>query len=43
MKQSDFPLWFMVQEMLAGSRYEEYSVIYRKWFGKNPPLQRFYK
>jgi len=47
MKQGDFPLWLwmdtMVQEMLAGSRYEEYSEIYRKWFGKNPPPQRFYK
>jgi len=47
MKQGDFPLWLwmdtMVQEMLAGSRYTQYSEIYRKWFGKNPPPQRFYK
>jgi len=47
MKQDDFPLWLwmdtMVQEMLAGSRYTEYSEIYQKWFGKNPPPQRFYK
>lgn len=46
MKQGDFTLWLwmdtMVQEMLAGSRYSEYSDIYRKWFGKNPPPQRFY-
>lgn len=47
MKPGDFTLWLwmdtMVQEMLAGSRYSEYSDIYRKWFGKNPPPQRFYK
>lgn len=46
MKPGDFTLWLwmdtMVQEMLAGSRYSEYSDIYRKWFGKNPPPQRFY-
>lgn len=46
MKPGDFQLWLwadtMVQEMTAGSRYSEYSEIYRKWFGKNPPPQRFY-
>jgi polar amino acid transport system substrate-binding protein len=46
MKPGDFQLWLwvdtMVQEMTAGSRYAEYSDIYRKWFGKNPPAQRFY-
>jgi len=46
MKPGDFQLWLwvdtMVQEMTAGSRYAEYSEIYRKWFGKNPPAQRFY-
>ena len=46
MKPGDFTtwLWFdtMVQEMTAGSRYTEYSEIYRKWFGRNPPPQRFY-
>jgi polar amino acid transport system substrate-binding protein len=47
MKPGDFTLWLwmdtMVQEMQAGSRYSEYSEIYKKWFGKNPPPQRFYK
>jgi len=47
MKPGDFTLWLwmdtMVQEMQSGSRYAEYSEIYKKWFGKNPPPQRFYK
>jgi polar amino acid transport system substrate-binding protein len=46
MKPGDFTLWLwadtVVQEMTAGSRYNEYSEIYRKWFGRNPPPQRFY-
>lgn len=46
MKPGDFTLWLwadtVVQEMTAGSRYNEYSEIYRKWFGGNPPPQRFY-
>lgn len=46
MKPGDFTLWLwadtMVQEMTAGSRYNEYSDIYRKWFGRNPPPERFY-
>lgn len=46
MKPGDFTLWLWmdttVQELVAGSRYAEYSDIYRKWFGRNPPAQRFY-
>jgi len=46
MKPGDFQLWLwmdtVVQEMTAGSRYTEYSEIYRKWFGTNPPPQRSY-
>lgn len=46
MKPGDFALWLwmdtMVQEMTAGSRYNEYTEIYRKWFGRNPPPQRPY-
>src|SRR5690348_14966516 len=46
MKPGDFTLWLwmdtVVQEMTAGSRYAEYSEIYKKWFGTNPPPQRFY-
>jgi hypothetical protein len=32
----------MVREMTQGSRYSEYSDIYHKWFGRNPPPERFY-
>ena len=46
MKPGDFQLWLwmdtVVQEMTAGSRYTEYTEIYRKWFGTNPPPQRPY-
>lgn len=46
MKPGDFTLWLwmdtMVQELKAGSRYAEYTDIYKKWFGTNPPPQRFY-
>jgi polar amino acid transport system substrate-binding protein len=46
MKPGDFALWLwmdtVVQEMTAGSRYTEYTEIYKKWFGTNPPPQRFY-
>lgn len=46
MKPGDFTTWLwmdtMVQELVAGSRYTEYSDIYRKWFGRNPPPQRAY-
>ncbi|MBP6020333.1 MAG: transporter substrate-binding domain-containing protein [Burkholderiaceae bacterium] len=46
MKPGDFELWLwmdtMVQEMTAGSRYNEYAEIYQKWFGRTPPPQRFY-
>ena len=46
MKPGDFTLWLwmdtMVQEMTAGSRYSQYTDIYKKWFGANPPPQRFY-
>jgi polar amino acid transport system substrate-binding protein len=46
MKPGDFTLWLwmdtMVHEMKEGSRYAEYTEIYKKWFGTNPPPQRFY-
>jgi polar amino acid transport system substrate-binding protein len=46
MKPGDFTLWLwmdtVVQEMTAGSRYNDYTEIYRKWFGSNPPPQRSY-
>lgn len=47
MKPGDFQMWLwmdtMVQEMTEGSRYNEYNEIYKKWFGRNAPPQRFYK
>jgi polar amino acid transport system substrate-binding protein len=46
MKPGDFTLWLwadtMVQELTAGSRYNEYVEVYKKWFGRNPPAPRFY-
>jgi polar amino acid transport system substrate-binding protein len=46
MKPGDFTWWSyldtVVNEMLTGSRYDEYSVAFNKWFGRNPPPQRFY-
>jgi polar amino acid transport system substrate-binding protein len=47
MKPGDFRWWLwmdtFVQEMASGSLYGEYAEIYRKWFGKEPPPQRFYQ
>jgi len=41
MRQNDFQWWWyldsFVQELRCGSLYEDYAVIYRKWFGVNPP------
>jgi len=46
MKPGDFTLWLwldtVVQELTVGSRYNEYTDVYKKWFGRNPPAQRFY-
>lgn len=46
MKPGDFKWWLflntMIKEMTTGSRYDEYKDIYKKWFGTNPPPQRFY-
>jgi polar amino acid transport system substrate-binding protein len=46
MKPGDFTLWLylstVVQELRHGSRYNEYADVYKKWFGRNPPPQRFY-
>jgi polar amino acid transport system substrate-binding protein len=46
MKPGDFTLWLyldtVVGELVAGSRYNEYTDVYKKWFGRNPPAQRFY-
>jgi polar amino acid transport system substrate-binding protein len=46
MKPGDFTMWLwldtVVQELTAGSRYNDYVDVYKKWFGRNPPPQRFY-
>ena len=46
MKPGDFKWWqwldTAVAEMRTGSWYPQYSEIYQKWFGKNPPPQKFY-
>ncbi len=46
MKPGDFTWWLyldtVVREMRYGSRYAEYTDLFQKWFGKNPPPQRFY-
>ena len=46
MKPGDFTWWLyldtFVQELTTGSRYAEYVELYQKWFGRNPPPQRFY-
>jgi len=46
MKPGDFKWWqwldTAVAEMRTGSWYPQYSEIYLKWFGKNPPPQKFY-
>lgn len=46
MKPGDFTLWLyvstVVQELRHGSRYNEYAEVFKKWFGRNPPPQRFY-
>jgi polar amino acid transport system substrate-binding protein len=46
LKPGDFKWWLYldtaVAEMRTGSWYPQYSEIYHKWFGKNPPPQKFY-
>jgi len=46
MKPGDFQLWLaldtVVQEYVAGSRYDEYKALYHKWFDKDPPPARSY-
>lgn len=46
MKPGDFKWWLwldtFVSELRTGSLYSKYTEIYQKWFGKNPPPQKFY-
>lgn len=45
-KPGDFIWWryldTVVQEWRWGSRYDDYTALWQKWFKKNPPPQRFY-
>jgi polar amino acid transport system substrate-binding protein len=45
-KYGDFNWWLFldnfVEEMRQGSLYGEYTAIYQKWFGVNPPPQNWY-
>ena len=46
LKPGDFKWWLWldtaVTEMRTGSWYPQYTEIYQKWFGRNPPAQKFY-
>ena len=46
LKPGDFKWWLWldtaVAELRTGSWYPQYTEIYQKWFGKNPPAQKFY-
>lgn len=46
LRKGDFQWWLtldtIVGEMLEGVLYNDYNKIYQKWFGDNPPVQRFY-
>jgi polar amino acid transport system substrate-binding protein len=46
MKPGDFTWWLyldtVVQELRYGSRYDDYTELYKKWFKQDPPPQRFY-
>jgi polar amino acid transport system substrate-binding protein len=46
LRTGDFEWWLwlgtFVKELKTGSLYPQYAQIYQKWFGKNPPPQRFY-
>ncbi len=46
MRPGDFTWWryldTLVQELRTGSRYDQYTALFMKWFGKAPPPQRFY-
>ncbi len=46
LKPGDFPWWLylntIVGELRTGSRYDEYTAVFRRWFGRPPPPPRFY-
>lgn len=46
LKPGDFKWWqwldTSVGELRSGSWYSQYTEVYQKWFGRNPPPQKFY-
>lgn len=46
LRTGDFKWWLwldtFVSELRTGSLYPQYAEVYRKWFGKDPPPQKFY-
>jgi len=46
LRRGDFQWWYVldafVGEMLEGVLYSDYKQIYKKWFGQDPPVQRWY-
>jgi polar amino acid transport system substrate-binding protein len=46
LKPGDFKWWLWldtaVAELRTGSWYPQYTEVYKKWFGRNPPPQKFY-
>jgi len=46
LKPGDFKWWLwldtFVSELRTGSLYPKYVELYQKWFGKDPPPQKFY-
>jgi polar amino acid transport system substrate-binding protein len=46
LKPGDFKWWLWldtaVAELRTGSWYPQYTEIFQKWFGRNPPPQKFY-
>jgi polar amino acid transport system substrate-binding protein len=46
LKPGDFKWWqfldTVIAELRSGSWYPRYVEVYQKWFGKNPPPQKFY-
>jgi polar amino acid transport system substrate-binding protein len=46
LKPGDFKWWLwldtLVNELRTGSYYPQYAALYNKWFGRNPPPQKFY-
>ena len=46
LKHGDFKWWLvldtMVAEMLGGVTFDDYSEVYRKWFGTEPKHAKYY-